>query len=139
MKKKFSFAIVIVLLVSMLTLVLVACDPKDPESFSAVDSMTVLEEIWDAWSIDNFQTATDTLGIDVNVNLKGEGKDINFVLQGGISSNASVKEGLRLAIVNNFANKTIAEVISNSDGTFVYADGLKNKRNKISRHRLYYK
>lgn len=132
MKKKFSFAIVIVLLVSMLTLVLVACDPKDPESFSAVDSMTVLEEIWDAWSIDNFQTATDTLGIDVNVNLKGEGKDINFVLQGGISSNASVKEGLRLAIVNNFANKTIAEVISNSDGTFVYADGLNDKPLKIN-------
>ena len=132
MKKKFSFAIVIVLLVSMLTLVLVACDPKDPESFSAVDSMTVLEEIWDAWSVDNFQTATDTLGIDVNVNLKGEGKDINFVLQGGISSNASVKEGLRLAIVNNFANKTIAEVISNSDGTFVYADGLNDKPLKIN-------
>lgn len=132
MKKKFSFAIVIVLLVSMLTLVLVACAPKDPESFSAVDSMTVLEEIWDAWSIDNFQTATDTLGIDVNVNLKGEGKDINFVLQGGISSNASVKEGLRLAIVNNFANKTIAEVISNSDGTFVYADGLNDKPLKIN-------
>lgn len=132
MKKKFSFAIVIVLLVSMLTLVLVACDPKDPESFSAVDSMTVLEEIWDAWSIDNFQTATDTLGVDVNVNLKGDGKDINFILQGGISSNANVKEGLRLAIVNNFANKTIAEVISNSDGTFVYADGLNDKPLKIN-------
>lgn len=132
MKKKFSFAIVIVLLVSMLTLVLVACNPKDPESFSAVDSMTVLEEIWDAWSIDNFQTATDTLGIDVNVNLKGDGKDINFILQGGISSNANVKEGLRLAIVNNLANKTIAEVISNSDGTFVYADGLNDKPLKIN-------
>ena len=63
---------------------------------------------------------------------KGEGKDINFVLQGGISSNASVKEGLRLAIVNNFANKTIAEVISNSDGTFVYADGLNDKPLKIN-------
>ncbi len=132
MKKKFSFAIVIVLLVSMLTLVLVACDPKDPESFSAVDSMITLEEIWDAWSIDNFQTATDTLGVDVNVNLKGDGKDINFILQGGISSNANVKEGLRLAIVNNFANKTIAEVISNSDGTFVYADGLNDKPLKIN-------
>ena len=79
--------------------------------------LITLEEIWDAWSIDNFQTATDTLGIDVNVNLKGDGKDINFILQGGISSNANVKEGLRLAIVNNLANKTVAEVISNSDGT----------------------
>lgn len=132
MKKKFSLVIVIVLLVSMLTLVLVACDPKDPESFSAVDSMITLEEIWDAWSVDNFQTATDTLGVDVNVNLKGDGKDINFILQGGISSNANVKEGLRLAIVNNLANKTIAEVISNSDGTFVYADGLKDKPLKIN-------
>lgn len=132
MKKKFSFVIVIVLLVSMLALVLVACDPKDPESFSAVNNMTVLEEIWDAWSVDNFQTATDTLGIDVNVNLKGDGKDINFILQGGISSNTSVKEGLRLAIVNNLASKTVAEVISNSDGTFVYADGLKDKPLKIN-------
>lgn len=132
MKKKFSFVIVIVLIVSMLALVLVACDPKDPESFSAVNNMTVLEEIWDAWSVDNFQTATDTLGIDVNVNLKGDGKDINFILQGGISSNTSVKEGLRLAIVNNLASKTVAEVISNSDGTFVYADGLKDKPLKIN-------
>ena len=135
MKKKFSFVLAIIMVVCTLAIALVACAPKDPDPFTAVDSSKELGNIWDAWAKEHMNVSGNTLGINANINLKNSDTDMSIALQGGITQEKGVKEVLRLAVANNKKtgdNKNIVDIIINdTDGLFVNIDGLSQKPIKI--------
>ncbi len=140
MKKKFSFVLAIIMVVCTLAIALVACAPKDPDPFTAVDSSKELGNIWDAWAKEHMNVSGNTLGINANINLKNSDTDMSIALQGGITQEKGVKEVLRLAVANNKKtgdNKNIVDIIINdTDGLFVNIDGLSQKPIKISELKL---
>lgn len=140
MKKKFSFVLAIIMVVCTLAIALVACAPKDPDPFTAVDSSKELGNIWDAWAKEHMNVSGNTLGINANINLKNSDTDMSIALQGGITQEKGVKEVLRLAVANNKKtgdNKNIVDIIINdTDGLFVNIDGLSQKPIEISELKL---
>lgn len=139
MKKKFSIVLAAILVVCTCAIALVACAPKNPDPFTAVDSSAALNDLWDAWAKKNMTVSGNTLGINAKVDLKNADADLSVILQGGISQDTK-NDVLRLAIANNKKtgdNKNIVDIIINSaNGLFVNIDGLSNKPIKIEEIKL---
>ena len=140
MKKKLSMLLAAFMVVCTFAIALVACAPKDPDPFTAVDSSKELGNVWDAWAKEHMKVSGNTLGINASLNLKNSDTDMSIALQGGITQENNVKEVLRLAIANNKKtgdNKNIVDIIINdTDGLFVNIDGLSAKPIKISELKL---
>ena len=82
MKKKLSMLLAAFMVVCTFAIALVACAPKDPDPFTAVDSSKELGNVWDAWAKEHMNVSGNTLGINANINLKNSDTDMSIALQG---------------------------------------------------------
>lgn len=137
MKKKFSFVFAIVLIVCTLSVVLASCSPKDPEPFKAYDKNATLSNIMDAWASKNISVTNETLGLDINLNLKNADTDLIIALKGGLSKQEadSDKEGFSLSLQNNklqTANNKVLDVVICNSGLYFNIAGYTDKAIRVS-------
>lgn len=136
MKKKLGFVLSIIMVICTLSISLVACAPKDPDPFTAVDKQAALEEVWDMWAAQNINVTGDTLGLDVKLNLKDASTNLDIALLGGVTQNTdeASKEGFRLSITDNKkegTDKNVIDLILSKSAIYVAVDGLSDKPIKI--------
>ena len=117
MKKKFGIVLVVVMMMSVLSVALVAC--KSEVSELTMPTSDALTEVITAWIKGNNYQYAGMLGWDTNTRVIGESSDITVSFKGGIKEQSENTNKMQFSVIDNINKSTIFAITADEKALYL--------------------